>query len=108
MAETYKVLRLQSPDDPLCIRCNTPMLLLSEEPQYSGYTFAMWFPTQDEAVELYARFLAARHGSAAERHARRTAERLQAEGDHAGHAIWSRVADVVEQSKAKEPRRALA
>ena len=45
----------------------------------------MWFPTQDEAVELYARFLAARHGSAAERHARRTAERLQAEGDQAGH-----------------------
>lgn len=69
--------------------------------------FAMWFPTQDEAVELYARFLAARHGSAAERHARRTAERLQTEGDHAGHAIWSRVADAVEQSKAKEPRRAL-
>jgi len=67
----------------------------------------MWFPTQDEAVELYARFLAARHGSGAERHARRTAERLQAEGDHAGHAIWSRVADAVEQSKAKEPRRAL-
>jgi hypothetical protein len=66
----------------------------------------MWFPTQDEAVQLYARFLAARHGSAAERHARRTAERLQAEGDHAGHAIWSRVADAVEQSKTKEPRRA--
>ena len=38
MAETYKVSRLQAPNDPLCIRCNTPMLLLSEEPQYSGYT----------------------------------------------------------------------
>src|SRR5215831_279002 len=65
----------------------------------------MWFPTEDEAVQLYARFLAARHGSAAEHHARRTAERLQAEGDHAGHAIWSRVADAVEQSKSKQPRR---
>jgi len=68
----------------------------------------MWFPTQDEAVELYARFLAARHGSAAERHARRTAERLQAEGEHGGRASGSGVADVVEQSKAKEPWRALA
>ena len=80
-------------------------ILLSHSPNDALVGFAMWFPTQDEAVQLYARFLVARHGSGAVRHARRTAERLQAEGDHAGHAIWSRVADAVEQSKSKQPRR---
>jgi len=38
----YEVSRLQTPEDPLCIRCNTPMLLLSEEPQYSGYARRMF------------------------------------------------------------------
>jgi len=56
----------------------------------------MWVPTQDEAVEMYARYLAARHGKAAGRYARKTAERLQAKGDFSGCAIWSRVADAVE------------
>lgn len=49
----------------------------------------MWFPTQDEAVEMYARFLAARYGKAAGQHARETADRLLGEGDFAGYAILS-------------------
>lgn len=56
----------------------------------------MWIPTQDEAVEMFARFLAARHGSAAGKYARKTAERLQEKGDSAGYAIWGRVANNVE------------
>ena len=56
----------------------------------------MWIPTQDEAVEMYARFLVARHGKAAGQHARKTADKLRAKGDLAGHAIWNRVADAVD------------
>jgi hypothetical protein len=55
----------------------------------------MWFPTQDEAVEIYARFLTAHYGKAAGQHARETADKLLGEGDFAGYAIWSRVADAV-------------
>ena len=56
----------------------------------------MWMPTQDEAVSMYARFLKARHGKAAARYARKRADQLFSHGDFAGHAIWNRVADVVE------------
>ena len=61
----------------------------------------MWVPTQDEAVEMYARFLAARHGVAAGRLARNTADSLQAKGDFEGYAIWARVADATERGPAK-------
>lgn len=57
----------------------------------------MWLPTQDEAVDMYASYLRARHGMAAARYARETADKLLAKEDFAGHAIWSRVADVVER-----------
>jgi hypothetical protein len=57
----------------------------------------MWLPTQDEAVDMYASYLAARHGTAAAQYARKTADKLLAKGDFAGHSIWSRVADVVER-----------
>jgi hypothetical protein len=56
----------------------------------------MWLPTQDEAVDMFARYLAARHGSTAAQYARETADKLLAKGDFAGHSIWIRVADVVE------------
>jgi len=59
----------------------------------------MWIPTQDEAVEMYARFLVARHGSAARRYAIRTADRLLAKSDVAGHTVWARVADRIEKLK---------
>jgi hypothetical protein len=42
MAETYKVSHLHAPNYPLCIKCNKPMLLLSEELQYSGYSRRMF------------------------------------------------------------------
>ena len=57
----------------------------------------MWLPTQDEAVDMFARYLAARHGAAAARYARKTADKLLSKGDFAGHAIWNRVAEVVER-----------
>jgi len=56
----------------------------------------MWI-TKDEAVEMYARFLAARFGAAASRAARETAAKLQSIGDSEGHVVWSRVADAVER-----------
>jgi len=56
----------------------------------------MWI-TKDEAVEMYARFLAARFGAAASRAARETAAKLQSKGDSEGHVVWSRVADAVER-----------
>jgi len=56
----------------------------------------MWLPTQDEAVDMFARYLAARHGSTAAQYARESADKLFAKGDFAGHSIWTRVADVVE------------
>ena len=57
----------------------------------------MWMPTQDEAVEMYARFLASRHGGAAGRIARKTADKLKVKGDIQGHAVWNRVADAAER-----------
>jgi hypothetical protein len=56
----------------------------------------MWLPTQDEAVEMYASFLAARHKGGAGRYARRHADKLLAKGDVTGYTIWTRVADAVE------------
>mgnify|MGYP003694451019 CR=1 FL=1 len=50
---------------------------------------------------MYARFLAARHGLAAGRLARKTADSLQAKGDFEGYAIWARVADATERGPAK-------
>jgi hypothetical protein len=47
----------------------------------------MWIPTQDEAVEMYARFLAARHRSSAGGYARGNAEKLLAKGDFEGYAV---------------------
>jgi hypothetical protein len=61
----------------------------------------MWMPTQDEAVEMYARFLLAHHGAVANQNARKTADRLQAEGDFAGHAIWNRVANAIDRRPGK-------
>ena len=39
----------------------------------------MWVPTEDEAVLIYARFLKGRHGAAASKLARQTAQKLQDE-----------------------------
>src|ERR1043166_178453 len=47
----------------------------------TGGSGLMWIPTQDEAVLMYARFLKARHGTAASKFARNTANTLQNEGE---------------------------
>jgi len=56
----------------------------------------MWL-TKDDAVQMYARFWIARHGSAASRLARETAASLQVNGDHEGHVIWNQVADNIDR-----------
>jgi len=65
----------------------------------------MWVPTQDEAVLIYARFLKARHGTAASKLARQSAKTLQDEGDADGYKIWNAVADAVDRPPAwPQPR----
>jgi hypothetical protein len=54
----------------------------------------MW-PSFKDAVEMYASFLIARHGSGASGYARKTAGSLENEGDHEGHEIWNEVADII-------------
>ena len=61
----------------------------------------MWMPTLDEAVEMYARFLISRHGRAAARYARKTAEKLRSREDLQGYTMWSRVADAVDRMATK-------
>jgi hypothetical protein len=57
----------------------------------------MWMPKEDDAVEIYARYLMGRHGKSAHYYARKTADKLQRNGDLEGSMAWSRVADAVER-----------
>jgi hypothetical protein len=67
----------------------------------------MW-PSLEDAVEMYARFLIARHGSGASGYARKTAGSLENEGDHEGHKIWNEVADIIDRRQSnKVSRRSL-
>jgi hypothetical protein len=61
----------------------------------------MWMPTQDDAVEIYARYMMGRHGKSAHHYARKTADKLKREGDLEGYSIWSCVADAVERTAGK-------
>ena len=65
----------------------------------------MWL-TKEDAVEMYARFLVARHGLAASRVARERAAWFQARGDADGHLIYNQVADNIDrrQSRSKMSR----
>jgi hypothetical protein len=63
----------------------------------------MWFPTENEAVEMFARCLAARHRAGASRRARGKAESLKNQGDLAGHKIWNDIADAVDRIRADGP-----
>jgi len=56
-----------------------------------------WMPTNDEAIEMYATYLTARHGRSAHRYARKTADKLHRNGDFDGYKAWSRVADAIER-----------
>lgn len=56
----------------------------------------MWMVTEAEAVEMYARYYAARHKTTASQRARETANSLQTKGDLKGHKIWNAVADTID------------
>lgn len=60
----------------------------------------MWFPTHDDAVEMFARFLLAHHGTGAIKFARKNAEALRSEGDLDGCKIWTEVADALDEQAA--------
>jgi hypothetical protein len=67
----------------------------------------MW-PSLEDAVEMYASFLIARHGSGASGYARKTAGSLENEGDHEGHKICNEVADIIDRRQSnKVSRRSL-
>ena len=61
----------------------------------------MWLPTQEDAVEIYARYLTGRHGRSAHHYARKTADKLQRKGDLEGYSTWNSVANAVERMAGK-------
>jgi hypothetical protein len=67
----------------------------------------MWITT-DEAVEMYARFLLARHGRRASELAREKASSLQKRGDVGGYKIWNEVADVTARRSPRDTRSPMA
>ena len=58
----------------------------------------MWV-THEEAIEMYARFWATRHGDAAVASARKRASALEQNGDAKGFHVWNEVADVIEEKR---------
>jgi len=60
----------------------------------------MWL-TKEDAVEMYARFLVARHGLAASSVARERAAWFQAAGDADGHLIYHQVADNIDRRQSR-------
>ena len=52
----------------------------------------MWVPTEDEAVEMFARHFEALHRSGAIRKAEQRASHFKSAGDHEGHRVWQKVA----------------
>jgi hypothetical protein len=66
----------------------------------------MWMVTESEAVEMYARFWATRHGSMAGNLARKTATALEQKGDRNGQVVWTAVADAIDRQQ-QEKRKTL-
>ena len=50
----------------------------------------------DQAIEIHAKVLKYRSGTGAPRVARKIARECAASGDHEGHGVWQRVAEVAE------------
>lgn len=63
----------------------------------------MWFPSEQEAVEIFAAHFEARHRSGAVVKAKETARRLKSKGDEKGFGLWKKVATRVEELR-KMPR----
>ncbi len=57
----------------------------------------MWMPTEDEAVEMFARHLVARHRAGASPRTREKVESLTRQGDAKGYQIWNAVADTADR-----------
>lgn len=62
----------------------------------------MWI-THDEAIEMYARFWAVRHGADATKAAREAAKSFERKGDVEGLAVWNEVADRIERKRQSTP-----
>jgi hypothetical protein len=56
----------------------------------------------DEAIKIHARVSRTRFGRAAKKRALKTAHQLRRSGDHAGAAVWERMAAEIERADAKE------
>jgi hypothetical protein len=65
---------------------------------------AMWI-SMDDAIQIYARFWWARHGTKGVRPVRDKAQYLQAIGDAEGHRVWSRVAAEIERRREQNEAR---
>jgi hypothetical protein len=62
--------------------------------------------TKTQAIEMYARFWAARYGSNASSSARKMAKSLESKGDHDGLKAWNEVADMIDQQQQEKRRTA--
>jgi len=48
----------------------------------------MWLPTEEEAVDMFARHFEALHRSGAIRKAKQRASHFKNAGDHEAHRVW--------------------
>jgi hypothetical protein len=53
----------------------------------------------DDAIKIHARMSRARFGRGAKKRALKTAHRLRRAGDHAGAAVWERLASEIERTE---------
>lgn len=68
----------------------------------------MWIASADEAVVMFARYCRARFGKAASQRVRARAKELRKRGDIAGHDIWNKVAEEIEQgTRSRQPPKLL-
>lgn len=62
----------------------------------------MWVPTQDDAIDMFARYFESRYRSGSATRAREAAAEMKAKGDHHGHKIWNDVADRIGRLRQQE------
>jgi hypothetical protein len=55
----------------------------------------------DEAIEIHARVSRARFGKVAKKRALKTAHQLRRAGDHAGAAVWERLAAEIQRAETR-------
>ena len=58
----------------------------------------MWI-TQQDAIEMYARFCRAHYGAAAGETVKATARKLEKQGDYDGKRVWNEVAAEIERQE---------